>query len=316
MSGGTLVVAEHRRGGAREISFELITAALEVKGRNEEPLTVLVVGADDGLAGSLGPDGVDEVLRVETVSPAFDSHVTERALLAAIDRCDPSLVLAGHTVDGFGFAPAAAARQRLGFASNVTAVHAGDEGCTAERGVYGDRLVAALEFEPGTVLLMVRPGAYPAAPASVAAPVSALAVDPAEPQSTHHGFREAPAGAVDITKSEVLLSIGRGIGDRENVERFASLAERMGATLSASRPLVDAGWVEGARQVGQSGRTVKPAVYLAFGISGAVQHLAGIRDAGVVVAINADPDAPIFAVADYGAVLDVHDVASALEQRM
>lgn len=316
MSGGTLVVAEHRRGEAREISLELITAALGVKARNEGPLTVLVVGADDGLAGSLGPDGVDQVLRVETVGATFDPHVTERALLAAIDHCDPSLILAGHTIDGFGFAPAAAARQGLGFASNVISVQAADEGLTAERGVYGDRLVAELEFEPGAVLLMVRPGAYPPAAASAAAPVSALTVDPSESQTTHHGYREAPTGAVDITKSEFLLSIGRGIGERENVERFDALAERMGATLCASRPLVDAGWVEAARQVGQSGRTVKPAAYLAFGISGAVQHLAGIRDAGVVIAINEDPDAPIFAAADVGAVLDVHDLASALERRM
>lgn len=316
MSGGTLVVAEHRRGVIREISFELITAALEVKAQDDAPVTVLLVGADEALAGSMAVDGVDEILWVETARPNFEAHVTERAVLAAVERCEPRLILTGHTVDGFGFAPAVAARQRIGFASNVTSVNAGNGRVTAERGVYGDRLVAELEFEPGALLLMVRPGTYAQVAASDAGAVSTLTMEPVEPETTHHGFREAAEGSVDITKSDFLLSIGRGIGERENVERYAALAERMGATLTASRPLVDAGWVESARQVGQSGRTVKPSAYLAFGISGAVQHLAGIRDAGLVIAVNEDPDAPIFVAADYGAVLDMHEVASALEDRM
>jgi electron transfer flavoprotein alpha subunit len=140
-------------------------------------------------------------------------------------------------------------------------------------------------------------------------------VDLGEPRSEHVEFREVAAGDVDITKADFLLSVGRGIEDKDNLEQFEGLAERMGATLSVSRPLVDAGWVTNARQVGQSGKTVKPKVYLALGISGAVQHLAGMRGADTIIAVNTDPEAPIFSVAHYGAVADLFDVADQLEQQ-
>ena len=120
---------------------------------------------------------------------------------------------------------------------------------------------------------------------------------------------------MDITTAEFLLSIGRGVGERENIPRFEDLAEKMGAVLSVSRPIVDSGWVTNARQVGQSGKTVKPTVYLALGISGAVQHLAGMKTADTIIAVNSDPEAPIFNVAHYGAVADLFDVAEELEKR-
>ena len=112
----------------------------------------------------------------------------------------------------------------------------------------------------------------------------------------------------------MILAIGRGVGEKDNIEQFAELAERMGATLASSRPLVDAGWLPQARQVGQSGNTVKPKVYVAFGISGAVQHLAGMKGAGTIVAVNTDQEAAIFNVAQLGAVADMFDVADELEK--
>jgi electron transfer flavoprotein alpha subunit len=259
------------------------------------------------------------VITIDSPCPEFDPELTERAVAAVVDDRGPGLILAGHTVDGFGFAPALAARRQLGFAPNVTAVEFADGALAARRGVYGDRLVAALEFDRETVVLMVRPGAHEPAPKAAGATVSALSVDLGEPACEHLGFRPvAAAGSedIDITRSDFLLSIGRGIGEQESVERFSELAASMGATLTASRPLVDAGWVSPARQVGQSGRTVKPKAYLALGISGAIQHLAGIRDAETVIAVNTDPEAPIFGAADFGAVLDIHDLADALEQAL
>jgi len=152
---------------------------------------------------------------------------------------------------------------------------------------------------------------------SASAPVRAVAVDLQGAAHTEHvQFREVAVGDVDITKSEFLLSIGRGVEDKDNIPRFEKLAERMGATLSVSRPLVDAGWMSNARQVGQSGKTVKPRVYLALGISGAVQHLAGMRGADTIIAVNTDPEAPIFGVAHYGAVADLFEVADELEQAL
>jgi electron transfer flavoprotein alpha subunit len=130
----------------------------------------------------------------------------------------------------------------------------------------------------------------------------------------HVSFEEVQDTGVDITKAPFLVSIGRGVADKDEIPRFEALAERFGATLSVSRPLVDAGWMPSARQVGQSGKTVKPRVYLALGISGAVQHLAGMRTAETIIAVNTDPEAPIFGVAHYGAVADLFEVADELEQ--
>ena len=316
--GGVLVVAEARRGELREVSLELITAARAVKDAAGGRLAVALIDADaPAHATVLAADGVDEVLTVSSPSPTFEAHVAARALAALIEAEQPALVLLGHTIDAMGFGPAVAARGRLGFASDVIWL-GWDGGPLARRGAYADKLLDELEF-PGKdcTLLMIRPGTFsPASPGDGAgAPARALEVgellDAA--RSEHVAFREVPAGDVDITKADFLLSIGRGVADRDNIPRFEELAARLGATLSVSRPIVDAGWMPSARQVGQSGKTVKPRLYLAFGISGAVQHLAGMRTAETIIAVNTDPEAPIFGVAHYGAVADMFELADALE---
>jgi electron transfer flavoprotein alpha subunit len=316
---GILVLAETRRGELREVSLELVSAAREVKDAAGGRLVVAVVGAGaERFAEDLAAEGVDEVLTVPAPPADFEAHIWERALEALIESDAPGLVLLGHTIDSLGFAPAVAARLGLGFASDVTAI-SWDGGPRARRGAYGDKLQAELEF-PGKActLLTVRPGIFPAVTAaSGSAPARAVELDLEGAARTEHvEFLEVAAGDVDITKAEFLLSIGRGVEDKDNIPRFEQLAERLGATLSVSRPLVDAGWMPSARQVGQSGKTVKPRVYLAFGISGAVQHLAGMRNADTIIAVNTDPEAPIFGVAHYGAVADLFEVADELEQAL
>jgi electron transfer flavoprotein alpha subunit len=237
-----------------------------------------------------------------------------------IAAADPELVVIGHTVDGLGVGPALAARAALGFASDVTAI-GWDEGPIARRGAYAAKLVDELEF-PGhrCTLLMLRPGSFEpiSAPARAEVVVRTVALELGDAaRSEHISFREAePSGDVDITTAPFLLSVGRGIQDREELSRFESLAERLGATLSVSRPLVDAGWAPSTRQVGQSGQTVKPRIYLALGISGAVQHVAGIRSANTIIAINTDSEAPIFGVADFGATADMFELADELEREL
>jgi electron transfer flavoprotein alpha subunit len=317
--GGILVLAEARRGELREVSFELIGAALQLKGDAGNRLTVALIDADAvGHAAALATDGVDEVLTASTPSAQFEAHVAGRVLEALIEQEAPALVIAAHSIDALGFAPAVAAVNALGFASDVTAL-AWDGGPVATRGAYGDKLVAEYDF-PGKActLLLLRAGTFaPASPGSGSAPARPVEVELSDVAQTEHlGYREVEEGDVDITKAEFLLSIGRGVEEKDNVARFEELAERFGATLSVSRPLVDAGWMPGARQVGQSGKTVKPRVYLALGISGAVQHLAGMRTAETIIAVNTDPEAPIFGVAHYGAVLDMFELADALEQAL
>jgi electron transfer flavoprotein alpha subunit len=313
---GILVVAETRREELRSVTLELIGAALELKDAAGGRVTVAIVDADpSSFTGALAVSGVDEILTVTTPTPSFEAHVAQQVLEALVEAEQPDVVLLGHTIDSMGFGPAVAAREGLGFASDVTAV-SWDAGPVAIRGAYGGKLVAELDF-PGRerTLLMLRAGAFEPAEADGAA-VAVRAIDVAfgAAPTEHVDYREAATGDVDITKAEFLVSIGRGIEDKDNVAQFEDLADKLGATLSVSRPLVDAGWVSNARQVGQSGKTVQPKVYLALGISGAVQHLAGMQKADTIIAVNTDPEAPIFSVAHYGAVADLFDVAEALEQ--
>jgi len=312
-----LVVAETRRGELREVSLELLGAALAVKDASGGRVLVAVLDHEpERYAEALSADGVDELLLVPTPGEHFEAHVAQRALEELIEAERPGLVLLGHTIDSLGYGPAVAARRGLGFGSDVISL-AWEDGPVAGRGAYGDKLVAELEF-PGQdcTLLMLRPGTFEAVPAAAGSPPARtveLALDGVA-ATEHVGFEEVQDSDVDITKAAFLVSIGRGVEDKDELPRFEALAQRFGATLSVSRPLVDAGWMPSARQVGQSGKTVKPRVYLALGISGAVQHLAGMCTAETIIAVNTDREAPIFGVAHYGAVADLFDVADELEQ--
>ncbi|MFN8205170.1 MAG: electron transfer flavoprotein subunit alpha/FixB family protein [Solirubrobacteraceae bacterium] len=318
--GGTLVVAETRQGAVRDSTFELIGAARQIKQQVGGPLVVAIIDPDPAAhAAALACDGVDEVLAVTSPTAGFEAHIAQRALEGLIAAERPHLVLAAHSIDALGFTPATAAAAGLGFATDVIGVSWEDGGPVVRRGAYGGKLVAECDFPAKQcTLLLLRPATFaPAGPGAGDAPVRDVdvALDDAA-QTTHLGYQEPQADGVDIATADVLLSIGRGVEDQDDVERFVSLAERMGATLSASRPLVDAGWLPAARQVGQSGQTVKPRVYLALGISGAVQHLAGMRTAETIVAVNTDPEAPIFGVAHYGAVMDLFELADELERAL
>jgi electron transfer flavoprotein alpha subunit len=309
---GILVMAENRRGELREESLELVGAALTLKERAGGRVAVATLGASD--AGRLGAAGVDEVLTLSAEAEHFEAHVHAAALELLLEQERPDVVLLGHTIDSLGFGPAVAAKLGLGFASDVTGM-GWDNGPIATRDGYAGKVQVELDF-PGkeTVLLMLRPGAFKPAEGSGHASVRSVDVT-AQARTEHLGFREVEAGDVDITKADFLLSVGRGIEDKDALPQFEELATKLGATLSVSRPLVDTGWVTNARQVGQSGKTVKPRVYLALGISGAVQHVTGMQNADTIIAVNTDPEAPIFKVAHYGAVADLFDIAEELAEQ-
>ncbi len=307
-----LVVAEHIRGQVRDVTRELITA-----GRELGPVTVAVIARDPAaLVDSVNVEGVEEIVTVEVAPDEFENDVFQAAVEALIAERRPRVTLLGFTVNSMGYGPAVAAKLGLGFASDVHGVTLEGDAVVATRSFYGSKVSAELEF-PGTdgVLLLLRPTAWAPAEAQGSASVSSFDVAARPSRARHLELVEPPGSAdVDITQAGFLLSIGRGIGDKKNVEMFQELARKMGATLSVSRPLVDAGWMPASRQVGQSGKTVKPTVYLAFGISGAVQHLAGMKTSGTIIAVNTDPEAAIFNVAHYGARADLFDVAEELEK--
>ena len=309
---GTLVVAEHLRGEIRPVTLELISAAKELGA----PTTVLVIGDNPAsLADAVNVEGVEEILTYAVDADEFENDLYQADVEAAIEEKQPDVVLLGFTVNSMGFGPALAAKLGTGFASDVFAVSRQGDSIVAQRSFYGAKVSAELEF-PGhdRVILLLRPTTWPPAEGSGNAQTTELTTPAVESRARHKDFVEVATGDVDITTADFLLSIGRGVGEKEAIGQFEELADKMGATLSVSRPIVDAGWMKNTRQVGQSGKTVKPKVYLALGISGAVQHLAGMKTSGTIIAVNTDPEAAIFNVAHYGAVADLFEVAEELEK--
>jgi electron transfer flavoprotein alpha subunit len=307
-----LVVAEHLRGELRPITLELITAASELPG----PIAVAVVAQDPSrLTEAVNRKPVEEIVTVEVDAAEFENDVYQQAVEQILADRSFDAVLMGFTVNSMGYAPALAAKLDLGFASDVFGLGSGNGTLVAQRVFYNSKVQAELEF-PGreTVVLLLRPTTWPPATEPGAAQVTTVPAPTGKSRARHRDFVEVQGGDVDITTADFLLSVGRGIGEKENLPQFEELAERMGATLSVSRPLVDAGWIPNARQVGQSGKTVQPKIYLALGISGAVQHLAGMKASGTIIAVNTDPEAAIFNVAHYGAVADLFEVAEELEK--
>jgi electron transfer flavoprotein alpha subunit len=303
-----LVVAEHLRGQVRDVTFELIAAGRELGG----PLAVAVIGADPG-ALNVNRAGVDEVVHVQVEQAEFENDVYQHALEALITERRPRVILLGFTVNSLGYGPAVATRLGLGFASDVFAVRPDGGSLIATRAFYGSKVHAELEFPAEKpVMLLLRPTVWPPAEGGGSPRISELRVTIPPSRARHKEFVAQPKADVDIGEADFLLAIGRGIGDKETIPTFERLAEKMGATLAVSRPLVDAGWMPNSRQVGQSGKTVKPKVYLAMGISGAVQHLAGMKASGTIIAVNTDPEAAIFSTAHYGAVADLFEVAEEL----
>jgi electron transfer flavoprotein alpha subunit len=307
-----LVVAEHLRGRVREVTAELVTA-----GRDLGPVAVAVIARDPTpLVESVDLEGVDEIVTVAAGADEFENDTYQQALEALIAERKPRVVLLGFTVNAMGYAAAVAAKLGLGFASDVHGVRLEGESVVAIRSFYGGKVDGEVEF-PGaeTVILALRPTVWPPAAAAGSATVTSFDLDLRPPRARHVEFIEPASDAdVDITQADFLLSVGRGIGDADALPQLEQLASKMGAVLSVSRPLVDAGWMPSSRQVGQSGKTVKPKVYLALGISGAVQHLAGMKASGTIIAVNKDPEAAIFDVAHYGAVADLFDVVEELEK--
>jgi electron transfer flavoprotein alpha subunit len=307
---GTLIVAEYLRGELRDITRELVTAAHDLG----EPVAVAVIARDPSQF-DVNLDGVDEIVNVPVEQEEFENDVYQSALEALIAERHPYAVLLGFTVNSMGYGPAVAAKLGLGFASDVHGLSREGEAVVATRSFYGGKVDAELEFPAERpVLLLVRPTAFAPAESGGSAATTHVAVELPASRARHLEFQDAAVGDVDIATADFLLSIGRGIGEQEAIPQFEQLAEKLGAVLSVSRPLVDAGWMPNARQVGQSGKTVKPKVYLALGISGAVQHLAGMKTSETIIAVNTDPEAAIFNVAHFGAVADLFDVAEELEK--
>ena len=314
---GILVIAEHRRGELRPVSLELLGAAERLRRTGDEVAVAILAGAPDRFVGALSVAGVDEILTVKVASLEFDADTFESAVGALIAARSPDVVLMAHSVDSFGFAAALAARLGLGFATDVFDVERIDGELVATRGGYGQKVSVEVDF-PGrsTVLLAIRGNVFKAPEQAASPRVTAFDAPQAASRTAGRDFIELSAGDdVDMAAAEFILTIGRGIGEEAKVAQFRELADAIGATLGCSRPIADAGWLPKSRQVGQSGKTASACkLYIAMGVSGAIQHLAGMKHVSTIIAVNSDAEASIFGVAKYGIVGDIFEIADELRR--
>ncbi|MFC6787526.1 electron transfer flavoprotein subunit alpha/FixB family protein [Halobaculum halobium] len=311
-----LAVADHRRGVVRDVSLELVRAGRELADDLGGELHLAVIAGDvDGFADTLSLEGVDAIHTVDA-GEEFNHDLYAGATAALFEELAPAAVLMPNSVNGLDYAPAVANSLDLPLVADAVGLSY-DGGLEATREMYGSKVETTVEVSEEPFAVTVRSGEWPAVEETADVPIEAFEFDFDESTSGARvrGFEEVGAGDVDIADAEFLVSIGRGIEEEENIELIEELAEATGATLSSSRPIVDNGWLPKNRQVGQSGKQVTPDVYLAIGISGAVQHVAGMKGAETIIAINTDPNAPIFDIADYGIVGDLFDVVPALTEQ-
>jgi electron transfer flavoprotein alpha subunit len=315
---GILIIAEQRRGELRAQSLELISAAQSLR-RPADEVSIAVLGeAPERHVPALSLAGVDEIITLKTASAEFDPDTFESAAGALIAQRRPDVVLVPHSVDSFGYAAALAVKQELGFATDVFDIRRIDGQLVATRGGYGQKVSVEVDF-PGrsTVLLALRGNSFKVPEGAGSPRVTEFEAPAVDQRSRLREFIELPAtDDVDMTGAEFILTIGRGIGEEANVAQFRELADAIGATLGCSRPIADAGWLPKSRQVGQSGKTASACkLYVAMGVSGAIQHLAGMKHVSTIVAVNSDAGASIFGVAKYGIVGDIFEVAAELRRQ-
>ncbi len=315
-----VVVAEQRGGRLNRATWETIAGAQQLALEIGAPIGVLVPGTStSGPAAELAAAWVQDVVTLE--SAALEPYTPDgftAALQDAIARLPATHVLLPHTYQTRDFAPKLAARMDRALITDVTAIkHAGGETAFV-RPMFQGRLTADVVPQgPAPHFVTFQIGAFrvdQVARGASPAPIRALEVKidaPAIRQKPEPPFQQAKQ-AVDLSQAERIVSVGRGIKEQANIAIAQKLAEALGAEIAASRPICDAGWLPMERQVGSSGQTVAPKLYLALGISGAIQHLVGMKGANTIVAINKDPDAPIFEVADYGIVGDLFEIVPAI----
>jgi len=315
-----LVIAEQRDGRLNRATWETIAGAQQLAGQTGAPIAVLVPGANaGGAAKELAAAQVREILTLEhaALEPYTPDGYTA-ALQAAIAELSPAHVLLPHTYQTRDFAPKLAARLDRALVTDVTGVKAAGSDAAFVRPMFQGKLTAdVVPLGPAPHFVTFQIGAYradQAARGQSPAPVRALSVNVdagAIRERPEAPFQQARQ-AVDLSQAERIVSVGRGIKEQANIALAQQLAEALDAEIAASRPICDAGWLPMERQVGSSGQTVAPKLYLALGISGAIQHLVGMKGSSTVVAINKDPDAPIFEIADYGIVGDLFEIVPAI----
>jgi electron transfer flavoprotein alpha subunit len=320
MSKGILVFGEVRGGALKAITRELVTAASALSASGGGPVSVALIG--DGLDAAINEAKSLPVGKVFVAKDAqlasYSSEGYAAALKAIMDQCGADTVLFAATAMGKDLSARAAARCDAALFTDCTEVTLSNGTLRALRPVYSGKVVAEMEAVAPVRFVSIRPNVNPPAAAGSGAEVVevAAAVDAGSIHGRVAEFTATSGGKKDLTEAEIIVSGGRSLKSGENFKMLEDLADLMGAAVGASRAAVDAGYVPHSMQVGQTGKVVNPKLYVAVGISGAIQHLAGMRTSKVIVAINKDENAPIFQKSDYGVVGDLFEVVPRLTEEL
>jgi electron transfer flavoprotein alpha subunit len=318
MARDVLVLVEHSEGKVESLSSQLLAIGSRLAKEMKVELVAAAIGHRmENVVEALQGKGIDRILVVDDLGLALAGGEVQAHVFAEIAKqVEPRLVLVGYSLVGMELTPAIASKLRINALTNCVNIELRDGAVTVTRPLFDGTMHAqiALEENATAVVALQKGSATLTAPLAKQAVVQSITIDVNRIPSRSRVLEitEEPKGDVDLAKAEIIVAVGRGIGDKEKIHFTAELAEALGGTLACSRPVVDVGWLPRERQVGASGKSVAPKVYVACGISGAIQHLTGMRDSKRIIAINKDPNAPIFQVAHIGVVGDLFEIVPAL----
>jgi len=316
-----LIIAEEQNGGLHRMTREAVAAAQALSKEAGLDTALLVLGdTPDAAAAEAAALDVGELLvAADPLLAGGDSDLTAEAICQVVAAEHPTYLVLGHTYRARDVLPKVSGRLGAPLLADVVGYEMADGGPRFIKPLFNGRLAAAFAAGDGRpVIVALQAAAYAADGVAAGSPPRrdiSLTLDPATARcKAEPPARETEGETVDLTTADLIVSVGRGLGGEENLEVVKGLADALGAELACSRPVVDADWLPQSRQVGSSGQTIAPKLYLALGISGAAQHLVGMKGAANIVAVNTDPEAPIFDIADYGVVGDLLEVAPKLAE--
>ena len=311
---GILVFVEQRNGNIRKASLEALSEARRLAAGPSWPVAAVLVGHGvSAKAADLGVYGASRILVADEERLArYSAEGYTAAVKAAADKVQPAAVFLAATAMGSDLAGRVAARQGWGCLADVTKLAVEGGALVATRPVYSSKAIATADGAGKPVVVTLRPNVFAAEGGGAPGQVEALAPISGDIRAVVREIVTKEGAELDVSEANVIVTGGRGIKGPENFALIRDLAKLLGAAVGASRAVVDAGWIDHAHQVGQTGKVVSPSLYIACGVSGAIQHLAGMSSSKIIVAINKDAEAPIFKVADYAIVGDLFQVLPAM----
>jgi electron transfer flavoprotein alpha subunit len=321
-----LVLIEHQNGQLKDINFELLTLAHTLAGPQKEEIYSLILSDDPKRYYEALKPFSHKIIAVE--NPAFkefNNLYYYNCLRKFIDELKPRLIIIGHTGQGVDLAPYLATSLRIPLITDIFAAEFKEDKIFAHHAMFGGKINALLITQSLPAMITVRQGSFEKinAPGEFFLPLSAALEKISFTIETEIltrakflDYGTVPTSGIDITKADVIVAVGRGIKEEKNLALIEEFAREIGGTVACTRPIIDAGWLPKDRQVGSSGKTVKPKLYIALGISGAFQHISGMKSSETIIAVNKDPEAPIFSVAHYGVVGDLFKILPSLKNRL